>query len=60
LLGITGEPLLFSSIDLLFIGIDIVIGVWFVVDLGILRGTKGTNKYGPDPLAGGGSLGDVT
>jgi uncharacterized membrane protein YhaH (DUF805 family) len=60
LLGITGEPLLFSSIDLLFIGIDIVIGVWFVVDLGILRGAKGANKYGLDPLAGGGSLGDVT
>jgi len=60
LLGITGDPLLLTSIDLLFIGVNIVIGIWFIVDLGILRGTRGTNAYGPDPLTGGGALGDVT
>jgi uncharacterized membrane protein YhaH (DUF805 family) len=60
LLGVTGDPLLLTSIDLVFIGVNIVIGIWFVVDLGILRGTKGTNKYGPDPLVGGSSVADVT
>lgn len=25
--------------------------VWILVELGILEGTKGTNRYGPDPLA---------
>ena len=24
--------------------------IWFIVELGILRGTDGPNKYGPDPL----------
>ncbi len=25
--------------------------IWMIVELGILRGTDGDNKYGPDPLA---------
>jgi len=24
--------------------------IWVIVDLGILEGTKGDNKFGPDPL----------
>jgi len=28
------------------------ITIWALVDLGCLRGTWGTNRYGPDPLAG--------
>ncbi len=44
----------------MFIGINIVIGIWFVVDLGILRGTKGTNNMVPIRLSAGGSLADVT
>jgi len=50
LIGITGDPTAFSSLDVLFFGINIVIGIWFVVDLGLLRGTRGPNQYGPDPL----------
>jgi uncharacterized membrane protein YhaH (DUF805 family) len=50
LIGITGDPTGFNSLDVLFFGINIVIGVWFVFDLGILRGTRGSNDYGPDPL----------
>lgn len=26
--------------------------IWIIVELGMLRGTEGTNQYGPDPLAG--------
>jgi uncharacterized membrane protein YhaH (DUF805 family) len=50
LIGITGDPTAFNSLDVLFFGINLVIGLWFVIDLGLLRGTPGPNKYGPDPL----------
>ncbi len=26
--------------------------IWYIVEVGFLRGTQGANKYGPDPLAG--------
>jgi len=26
--------------------------IWYLVDLGILKGTTGQNQYGPDPLGG--------
>ena len=26
-------------------------GIWLLVELGILEGTTGANRYGPDPLA---------
>jgi uncharacterized membrane protein YhaH (DUF805 family) len=50
LTGITGDPTNFNSMDVLFFGINLLLAIWFVVDLGILRGTTGPNKYGPDPL----------
>ena len=50
LIGITGDPIAFNSLDVLFFGVNIVIGLWFLIDLGLLRGTVGPNKYGPDPL----------
>ena len=31
-------------------GITLVIGLWILIDLGILRGTRGPNRNGPDPL----------
>ena len=35
------------------IGFVPVIGaIWLVVELGILRGTQGDNRFGPDPLGG--------
>ena len=37
-------PLLFVSV---------AIAIWLVVELGILRGTRGTNRFGPDPLDDG-------
>ena len=32
--------------------ISLVLGIWLLVELGILRGTQGPNRFGPDPLAG--------
>lgn len=31
--------------------LSFVIGVWALVELGILKGTPGPNQHGPDPLA---------
>lgn len=28
----------------------VIIGIWFLIELGFLRGTPGPNKYGEDPL----------
>jgi uncharacterized membrane protein YhaH (DUF805 family) len=30
----------------------IIVGIWYLIELGILRGTIGPNTYGPDPLEG--------
>ena len=30
----------------------IIVGLWYLIELGILRGTIGPNNYGPDPLEG--------
>ncbi|MBN8997159.1 MAG: DUF805 domain-containing protein [Rhizobiales bacterium] len=50
-LGIThdalGQPTAFGWICNV---VQIIIGVWFLVELGILRGTVGPNEYGPDPV----------
>ena len=31
-------------------GFTLLIGLWLLIDLGCLRGTKGPNRNGPDPL----------
>ncbi|MFK0686627.1 DUF805 domain-containing protein [Mesorhizobium sp. IMUNJ 23033] len=31
--------------------VPIIGGIWMLVELGILEGTRGANQYGPDPLA---------
>jgi uncharacterized membrane protein YhaH (DUF805 family) len=32
--------------------LSLVVGIWALVELGILKGTDGPNQHGPDPLAG--------
>ncbi len=34
----------------IIMGLGLVVGIWALVELGILRGTAGPNQYGPDPL----------
>lgn len=31
--------------------VPIIGGIWLIVELGILEGTRGANRFGPDPLA---------
>ena len=31
--------------------VPLIGGIWLIVELGILEGTRGPNRYGPDPLA---------
>jgi uncharacterized membrane protein YhaH (DUF805 family) len=52
LLGITGDPFNANALDYI-LGLAIfVVSVWFLIELGFLRGTPGPNQYGPDPLGG--------
>jgi uncharacterized membrane protein YhaH (DUF805 family) len=50
-LGVVGKvpP---GALDYLLNLIVLVIGIWFFIELGCLRGTVGPNEYGPDPLEG--------
>jgi uncharacterized membrane protein YhaH (DUF805 family) len=32
--------------------LTLAIGIWALIELGILKGTTGPNQHGPDPLAG--------
>ena len=50
LMGMTGDPLNQNALDYLLNIIVFVVSIWFFVELGCLRGTVGTNQYGPDPL----------
>jgi uncharacterized membrane protein YhaH (DUF805 family) len=49
LIGATHQPT-YNSIDYSFSLVFIAIFVWFIVELGCLRGTVGPNEYGPDPV----------
>jgi uncharacterized membrane protein YhaH (DUF805 family) len=42
----------YVAVSLLLYLCSFAIWVWAVVELGCLRGTTGTNQYGPDPLEG--------
>lgn len=50
LIGVTGDPWGANLADNLFQMAALGIGIWYVVELGCLRGTAGPNEYGPDPL----------
>ena len=39
-----------SFLSLIFSLVLAVAGLWALVDLGFLQGTRGPNRYGPDPL----------
>jgi uncharacterized membrane protein YhaH (DUF805 family) len=50
LMGMTGDPLNQNALDYLLNIIVFAVSIWFFVELGCLRGTVGTNQYGPDPI----------
>jgi uncharacterized membrane protein YhaH (DUF805 family) len=50
LLGLTGDAQL-NALGVILAVIDLAVGIWILIDLGILRGTVGPNEFGPDPVA---------
>lgn len=51
LFGVGGPPEAPSMLGWIMNLIGLAIGIWILVELGILRGTVGSNQYGPDPIA---------
>ncbi len=52
LIGLTGTPGSYNIFGTLISLIGVAIGIWILIELGILRGTVGDNAYGPDPVQG--------
>jgi uncharacterized membrane protein YhaH (DUF805 family) len=50
LMGMTGDPINQNGLDYLFNIVIFIVAIGFFVELGCLRGTVGSNQYGPDPL----------
>lgn len=50
-LGLTGTPDQPNALGWICSVVSFGVGIWFLVELGILKGTTGSNRYGPDPLA---------
>jgi uncharacterized membrane protein YhaH (DUF805 family) len=47
-----GNPLAPTAIDWILNIALLIVGIWYLIELGCLRGTVGQNDYGPDPLEG--------
>ena len=50
-LSLTGTPDQLNGLGWLCVLVNLGVGLWFLVELGILKGTPGPNQYGGDPLA---------
>lgn len=50
--GVIGDPFSPTTLDHLFNLVVFAVAIWFLIELGILRGTVGPNEFGPDPLEG--------
>lgn len=51
LFRVTGDPWALNFIDVFFLIFILGVLIWYVAELGCLRGTAGPNRHGPDPLA---------
>lgn len=49
--GLTGTPQEPNALGWICNLVTLGVGLWFLIDLGILKGTPGPNKFGGDPLA---------
>lgn len=49
--GLTGTSLEQNGLGWLCTLVFLGVGMWFLIDLGILKGTPGQNHFGGDPLA---------
>lgn len=50
-LGLTGTPQDPNALGWICTLINLGVGIWFLIELGILKGTPGPNRFGGDPLA---------
>ena len=41
-----------TAVDWILNILLLIVGIWYLIELGCLRGTVGPNDYGPDPLEG--------
>ena len=51
LLGLS-NPMAPTAVDWILNILLLIVGIWYLIELGCLRGTVGQNRYGPDPLEG--------
>ncbi|MCB1496661.1 MAG: DUF805 domain-containing protein [Bauldia sp.] len=51
-IGVMGNPFNQNALDWIFGVLLLIVGIWYLIELGFLRGTVGSNEYGPDPLEG--------
>lgn len=51
LFGAFGDPMAPNMFSTIFGLILAAVFIWYLVELGSLRGTVGSNQYGPDPIA---------
>jgi uncharacterized membrane protein YhaH (DUF805 family) len=49
--GLTGTPQGLNALGWICTLINLGVILWFLIDLGILKGTPGPNRFGGDPLA---------
>ena len=49
--GLTGTPQEPNALGWIANLVTIGVGLWFLIELGILKGTPGPNRFGGDPLA---------
>ncbi|MET0668354.1 MAG: DUF805 domain-containing protein [Methyloceanibacter sp.] len=49
--GLTGTPQEPNALGWIANLVIIGVGLWFLIELGILKGTPGPNRFGGDPLA---------
>lgn len=49
--GLTGDPAEPNALGWICTLITLGVGIWFLIELGILKGTPGPNRFGGDPLA---------
>ena len=49
--GLTGTPQEPNALGWICTLVTMGVGIWFLIELGILKGTPGPNRFGGDPLA---------
>ena len=50
LFGIGTDPMHPGALSAILGIAVLIVAIWYLIDLGILRGTDGENQYGPDPV----------